>query len=83
MSQEKLPLFGVMAEFAGPRRLIRAIEAAHEATSTPTIVAACLPENMPSHVREHLTKRGVAAAYSIDEALAGQSSTRRCSIAMG
>lgn len=34
MSQEKLPLFGVMAEFGGPRRLIRAIEAAHEAGYT-------------------------------------------------
>jgi len=31
MSRESLPLFGLMAEFGGPRRLIRAIEAAREA----------------------------------------------------
>lgn len=34
MSSERLPLFGVMAEFGGPRRLIRAIEAAREAGYT-------------------------------------------------
>lgn len=34
MSQERLPLFGLMAEFGGPRRLIRAIEAAQEAGYT-------------------------------------------------
>ncbi len=34
MSQERQPLFGLMAEFGGPRRLIRAIEAAREAGYT-------------------------------------------------
>jgi hypothetical protein len=34
MSDRTLPLFGLMAEFGGPRRLIRAIEAAQEAGYT-------------------------------------------------
>ncbi|MFQ5525628.1 MAG: quinol:electron acceptor oxidoreductase subunit ActD, partial [Thermoanaerobaculia bacterium] len=34
MSRQRQPLFGVMAEFGGPRRLIKAIEAAREAGYT-------------------------------------------------
>lgn len=48
---------------------IEAIVTARQATATPTIVAASLPENMPADLRARLEKQGVAAGYSIDEAL--------------
>ena len=46
------------------------IAAAHAATGTPTIVAASLPENLPTAMRDRLQQDGIGVAYSIDEALA-------------
>jgi acyl-CoA synthetase (NDP forming) len=48
---------------------VAAIIAAGAATGTPTVVAASLPENMPSEYRERLQQAGIATAFSIDEAL--------------
>ncbi len=48
---------------------LAAIVAAREATGTPTVVAATLPENMPPPYCERLHEAGIAAAFSIDEAL--------------
>lgn len=48
---------------------LASIVAAQKATGTPTVVAASLPENMPAPYREQLQDAGIAAAFSIDEAL--------------
>ena len=50
---------------------------ASAATGTPAAVAAGLAENLPVRVREHLTERGLAAAFSIDEALFGLAAAAR------
>ena len=50
---------------------LRAFETATGAVGTPGMVVAGLSENLPDRIREHLTERGVAVAYSIDEALGG------------
>lgn len=50
---------------------INAIAAARRATDKPLVVAASLAENMPEQLRARLQSEGIAAAYSIDEALAG------------
>lgn len=49
---------------------LQAFESAVVTTGTPGLVAATLPENLPDRIREHATDRGLAVAYSIDEALA-------------
>ena len=56
---------------------LNAIETAHLSSDTPTLVAATLPENMPSSVRERLQERGIGVAYSIDEALAAINAAAR------
>lgn len=50
---------------------------ASAATGTPAAVAAGLAENLPDRVREHLTERGLAAAFSIDEAMFGLAAAAR------
>lgn len=50
---------------------LRAFEAATVAGGTPGLVVAGLAENLPDRIRQYLTERGVAVAYSIDEALGG------------
>ena len=53
------------------RPALLAFEAACAAAGKPGLAAAGLAENMPPRIREHLGKRGLAAACSIDEALGG------------
>ena len=53
---------------------LEAIESASAQTGTPAIVVATLPENLPTRVRTHLRSRGLGAASTIDEALAGLAS---------
>ncbi len=56
---------------------VEAIETAHRASGTLTVVAATLPENMPHPLRAWLQERGIAVAYSIDEALEAVSAAAR------
>ncbi len=52
-----------------------AFEAAAATTRTPGVVVAGLPENLPDRIREHAARRGLAVAYSIDEALSAIASS--------
>ncbi len=56
---------------------LRAFAAAADASGTPALVAAGLAENLPDRVREFLSGRGLAAAYSIDGALFGLAAAAR------
>ncbi len=56
---------------------LEAIIAAQKTTGTPTVVAASLAENMPAAVRDRLHEAGIAAAYSVDEALAAVAGAAR------
>jgi acyl-CoA synthetase (NDP forming) len=56
---------------------LEAIASAHATTGTPTVVAASLAETMPAAVRARLQDAGIAAAYSIDEALAAVAAAAR------
>ena len=56
---------------------LRAFAAAADASGTPALATAGLAENLPDRVREFLSGRGLAAAYSIDGALFGLAAAAR------
>ncbi|MCP4205012.1 MAG: DUF3341 domain-containing protein [bacterium] len=73
MSLERQPLFGLMAEFGGPRRLIRAIEAAREAGYTELEAYTPYPiEDVWEALGQHKSKLpGIVLAGGILGAILG------------